>query len=237
MDILAALDLWNFLLHTKDFLNEFIHTYQNAIYPFLFLILFCETGLVVFPFLPGDSMLFVSGYFASTRAMELQVLLPLLCLAPILGDSTNYWIGRFVGPKVFRKEKVRFLNKEYLDRAHAFYQKHGGKAVAIGRFLPIIRTFVPFVAGIGKMPYERFLGFSVLGTLAWIHVCILAGYFFGGQPFIQNHFEMVVIAIIIISLLPAGIGFLRVRMDIRRQNRLPKQPAAQDPESKAQKVP
>lgn len=211
---MAGINLWDLLAHTKDFLEQFINQYQAGIYPFLFLIIFCETALVVFPFLPGDSLLFVSGYFASTGALDLHVLLPLLCLAPILGDTTNYWIGRLIGPKVFSKEGVRFLNREYLERAHAFYMKHGGKAVAIGRFLPIIRTFVPFVAGIGKMPYMRFLGFSVLGTLAWIHVCVMAGYMFGGRQFIKDHFEMVIIAIVAVSLLPAAVGFIRARLGV-----------------------
>ena len=155
MEMLADLNWFDLVVHTKAFLTQFVCDYRSAIYPFMLLVLFCETGLVVCPFLPGDSMLFIAGSFAFAGAgcdappLDLAVLLPLLCMGPILGDSTNYWIGRFVGPKVFRKEKVRFLNRQHLEKAHAFYQKHGGKAVAIGRFLPIIRTFVPFVAGIG----------------------------------------------------------------------------------------
>ncbi len=213
MELIANLNIWDLLFNLKHFVEQAIATYHNYVYAILFVIVFMETGFVVTPFLPGDSLLFISGYFASVPdpGVHLAVLLPVLCMAPILGDSTNYWIGRFVGPKVFHKEKVRFLNKEHLNRAHAFYEKHGGKAVAIGRFLPIIRTFVPFVAGIGKMPYGRFLAFSVLGTLAWIHVCILAGYKFGGIPFVQKHFELVVIAIIVISLIPAFVTFLRSR--------------------------
>jgi membrane-associated protein len=211
MELIANINVWEMFTNLRDFFEQGIGMYQNWFYAILFLIIFMETGFVVTPFLPGDSLLFISGYFASQGRLDLAVLLPVLCLAPILGDSTNYWVGRVIGPKIFHKEKVRFLNKEYLNRAHAFYGKHGGKAVAIGRFLPIIRTFVPFVAGIGKMRYGRFLGFSVVGTLAWIHLCILAGHQFGGIPFVQKHFEMVVIAIIVISLIPAFVAFLRNR--------------------------
>jgi membrane-associated protein len=211
MEIIASLNIWDLLFNLKQFVEQAIAAYHNYVYAILFVILFMETGFVVTPFLPGDSLLFISGYFASRGQLDLAVLLPVLCLAPILGDSVNYWIGRFVGPKVFHKEKVRFLNKEHLNRAHAFYEKHGGKAVAIGRFVPIIRTFVPFVAGIGKMPYGRFLAFSVIGTLAWIHVCVMAGYLFGGREWVQKHFEAVVIAIIVISLIPATVAFIRSR--------------------------
>jgi membrane-associated protein len=211
MELIATINLMDLLFNLKQFVEQAIATYHNYVYAILFLILFMETGFVITPFLPGDSLLFISGYFASQGQLDLAVLLPVLCMAPILGDSTNYWVGRVVGPKIFHKEKVRLLNKEHLNRAHAFYEKHGGKAVAIGRFLPIIRTFVPFVAGIGKMPYGRFLAFSVVGTLAWIHLCILAGHQFGGIPFVQKHFEMVVIAIIVISLIPAFVAFLRSR--------------------------
>lgn len=208
---LAAINILDLFVNLQQFVGQVIQEYHTWVYLILFAIICCETGLVVMPFLPGDSLLFISGYFAAKGDLNLALLLPILCGAPILGDSINYWIGRFIGPKVFHKEQVRFLNREHLERAHKFYERHGGKAVAIGRFLPIIRTFVPFVAGIGKMHYPRFLAFSVTGTLAWIHVCVLAGYFFGGLPFIQKHFEMVIVAIIAISLLPAFIGFLRTR--------------------------
>jgi membrane-associated protein len=211
MEILAAIHILDLFTNLRGFVEQVILEYHSWVYLILFVIVFCETGFVVAPFLPGDSLLFVSGYFAAVGKLDLNVLIPLLCMAPITGDSVNYWIGRFVGPKVFHKENVRFLNKEHLNRAHAFYERHGGKAVAIGRFLPIIRTFVPFVAGIGKMSYARFLSFSIVGTLAWINVCVLAGFFFGGRPFIQKHFEMVVAAIIVISLMPAAIAHRRAR--------------------------
>ncbi|MGA2265308.1 MAG: VTT domain-containing protein [Phycisphaerae bacterium] len=209
MEVLLTIHVLDLFTNLKEFVGQVIQEYHSWVYLILFVIIFCETGFVVTPFLPGDSLLFVGGCFAASGQLHLSTLIPILCLAPLGGDSTNYWIGRFVGPKVFSKEHVRFLNKEYLNRAHAFYERHGGKAVAIGRFLPIIRTFVPFVAGIGKMNYPRFLAFSVIGTVAWIDLCVLAGYFFGGHPFVQKHFELVVVAIIVISLLPAIITFLR----------------------------
>lgn len=212
MDLLGAVNIWDLFTNLQGFMAQLIHDYHSWVYLILFVILFMETGLVVTPFLPGDSLLFVSGYFAATGQLALGELIPILCLGPICGDSLNYWIGRYVGPKVFRKEHVRLLNRRHLDRTHAFYQRHGGKAIAIGRFLPIIRTFVPFVAGIGNMHYGRFISFSAVGTVAWINVCVLAGYFFGGRPFVQKHFELVIVAIILISLLPAAAGFLRHRL-------------------------
>jgi len=211
MELLAAVNIWDLFTNLKGFVEQIIQDYHSWVYLILFVIICCETGLVVMPILPGDSLLFISGFFAADGKLNLAMLLPILCMAPICGDSANYWIGRAVGPRVFRKERVRFLNKRHLDRAHAFYERHGGKAVAIGRFLPIIRTFVPFVAGVGRMRYLRFVCFSVIGTLAWINICVLAGFFFGGHPFIQKHFEMVVAAIIVISLMPAAIGYIQTR--------------------------
>jgi membrane-associated protein len=225
MDILAGFfgTFIDIIRHPQNYLADFIeHTGAWLAYLTLFLVLFCETGLVIAPFLPGDSLLFVCGSLAATPEMqahgfELSWLLPLLMVAVILGDSTNYWIGRFIGPKIFHKENVRFLNKEHLHRAHAFYQKHGGKTVFIARFLPILRTFSPFVAGIGKMNYARFLLFSVTGTIAWICTFVLLGYFFGGAKFVQDNFFVVVIAIIIISLLPAFFSFLSARKASRQK--------------------
>ncbi len=225
MDLLAV-NIWDMFRDLPKFLGDLIATYHAWVYLILFVIIFCETGLVVAPILPGDSLLFVSGFFASQmiaggseHVLRIEWLLPILCMAPILGDSTNYWIGRFIGPKIFHKEKVRFLNRRHLDKAHEFYQRHGGKAVAIGRFLPIIRTFVPFVAGIGKMAYGRFLAFSVIGTLAWINLCVFAGYYFGGREFVRNHFETVIIAIIVISLIPAAVTFIRAHLDGRKEKK------------------
>ncbi len=192
----------DFVLHLDVHLGQIIQDYGGWTYLILFLIIFCETGLVVAPFLPGDSLLFAAGAFAAIGAFHVEQLWLVLCSAAILGDSTNYWIGRFVGPKVFHKESSKLLNSKYLDRTHAFYQKHGGKTVIIARFVPIIRTFAPFVAGIGAMRYPRFLAFSVFGTILWISTFVFAGYFFGNIPFVKSNFTLVVFAIIGISILP-----------------------------------
>jgi membrane-associated protein len=202
MEILGNINPLDLIFNLKQFMDQVVQAFGPYAYLILFCVIFTETGLVIAPFLPGDSLLFLAGSLAAggtagqPAAFDLATLLGVLYLAPILGDSTNYWIGRYVGPKIFHKDKVRL---------------YGGPAVIIGRFAPIIRTFVPFVAGIGKMSYKRFLAFSIIGTLAWISLCILAGYFFGRIEIVQKHFEMVVMAIIIISLLPAVITFIRAR--------------------------
>jgi membrane-associated protein len=203
--------LLDFFLHLDTHLGQIISDYGTLTYLILFVTLFCETGLVVTPFLPGDSLLFAAGTFAALGRLDLMVLLLVLYLAPILGDSCNYWIGRFVGPKVFGRESVRFLKKEHLDKTHAFYEKHGGKAVIIARFMPIFRTFAPFVAGIGKMNYLKFLSFSISGTLLWISTFVLAGYFFGNIPFVKNNFTVAIFAIIFISLIPGIIEYMKHR--------------------------
>ncbi|MFB3894030.1 MAG: DedA family protein [Phycisphaerae bacterium] len=212
-------DLWDMFVHLDRTLDGVSRDYQAWTYLILFVVIFCETGLVVTPFLPGDSLLFAAGTLAARpgNALEVGWVYLLLTCAAVCGDNVNYWIGRFIGPKIFHKEKVRLLNKEYLDRAHAFYERHGGKAVAIGRFLPIIRTFVPFVAGIGSMFYPRFLTFSVCGTLAWMATFVFAGFFFGNIEVVQKNFVIVVMAIVVISLIPAFVGFIRTRMAVRQQ--------------------
>jgi len=189
-------------LHLDVHLGQVIADYGTLTYLILFAIVFCETGLVVMPFLPGDSLLFAAGAFAALGSLELPMLLGILYLAPILGDSTNYWVGRFVGPRVVQS---RWVKREYIDKTHAFYEKHGGKTIVIARFMPIFRTFAPFVAGIGKMNYARFLMFSVGGTLLWITSCVMAGYFFGNIPFVKKNFSLVIFAIIGISVLPMAI--------------------------------
>ena len=211
MELIAKLiDLF---LHLDKYLNDVIRDYGVWTYLILFVVIFCETGLVVTPFLPGDSLLFAAGALSATAGSTLDVKLVyvLLTLAAILGDSTNYWIGRLIGPKVFRGEKVRFLNRKYLDRTHAFYEKYGGKTIIIARFVPIIRTFAPFVAGIGKMSYARFVTYSIGGSIAWMATFIFGGYFFGNIPFVKKNFTYVIIAILIISVLPAVIGAIRAR--------------------------
>jgi membrane-associated protein len=192
-------------------LAALVQSYGTWTYAILCLVLFCETGLVLTPFLPGDSLLFAVGAVASTGALDLRQALLLLSLAVILGDSSNYWIGRVVGPKVFHKDSARFLNKRHLERTHVFYEKHGGKTIILARFLPIIRTFAPFVAGIGRMRYGRFLAFSVGGTILWVGLFVVAGYFFGNIPLVKKNFALVIMAIIVISVLPAGAEFLKHR--------------------------
>jgi membrane-associated protein len=194
-------------LHLDKYLGDIIAQYGTLTYLLLFVTVFCETGLVVTPFLPGDSLLFAAGTFAALGSLDLSVLLLVLYLAPILGDSCNYWIGRYVGPKIFSRENVRFLNKQNLEKTHAFYEKYGGKAVIIARFMPIFRTFAPFVAGIGRMNYLRFLTYSIGGTLLWISCFVLAGYFFGNIPFVKNNFTVAIMAIVLISLVPGVIEY------------------------------
>lgn len=199
------------LLHLDKSLSTVIQNYGIWTNLILFIIVFCETGLVVTPFLPGDSLLFAAGTFAAGGTLEVRWLLILLTTAAVVGDTVNYSIGHFVGPKVFYKENVRFLNKKYLERAHEFYEKYGGKAIILARFIPIIRTFVPFVAGIGQMSYLRFFSFNVIGGIAWVVLFICAGYFFGNIPIVKQNFTLVIYIIIFISILPGIIEFIRNR--------------------------
>lgn len=203
------LSLVDFVLHFDKHLADILRDYGTLTYLFLFLILFCETGLVVTPFLPGDSLLFAAGAFAAAGLMDIKLLWGLLFLAAVLGDSTNYWIGRFLGPKVFHRADSKLLNRKHLDRTQAFYDKHGGKTLILARFAPILRTFAPFVAGIGQMPYRRFLAFSVTGGLLWISLFALGGYFFGNLPAIKQNFKLVILGVIAVSLLPTVIEVLR----------------------------
>jgi membrane-associated protein len=204
--------LIDIFLHIDRHLSEIIQHYGLWTYLIMFTIIFLETGLVVTPFLPGDSLLFAAGTFAALGALDMMWLFVLLSIAAIAGDTVNYWIGAYVGPKVFHKEKVRFLNKEYLDRTHQFYEKYGGKTIIIARFIPIIRTFAPFVAGIGSMTYWRFISYNVIGGVAWIVICTLAGYFFGNLPIVKENFSLVILAIIIISILPGIVEYMRHRL-------------------------
>ena len=203
------------LLHLDRHLSILIQDYGAWTYSILFLIIFCETGLVVTPILPGDSLLFAVGTFAAVGALELEWVLLLLSIAAVAGDTVNYWVGAYVGPKVFHKEHVRFLNKEYLRRTHEFYERHGGKTIIIARFMPIIRTFAPFVAGIGRMTYGKFLSYNVIGGIVWICSFVLGGYYFGNIPVVKKNFTLVIFAIIVISIMPGIIEFLRQRRKIR----------------------
>ena len=207
IDLLKS--LFDFILHIDVYLHQWVTDYRTWTYLILVVIIFCETGLVVTPFLPGDSLLFAAGTFAARGDFSIMWLCIILSIAAVLGDTVNYWIGSFVGPKIFYKEHVRFLNKEYLERTHQFYEKYGGKTIIIARFVPIIRTFAPFVAGIGSMTYWHFISYNVVGGIAWIAAFVLAGYYFGNIPMVKSNFTMVIFAIIIISILPGVIEFAR----------------------------
>jgi len=198
-------------LHLDKHIDLLIRSYGAWTYGILFLIIFLETGLVVTPFLPGDSLLFAGGTFAALGSLDVKWLIFSLSVAAIAGDTVNYWIGYTAGPKVFNKEKSRFLNKEYLYRTHRFYEKYGGKTIILARFIPIIRTFAPFVAGIGTMTYRRFILCNVSGGIAWVLLLVLGGYMFGNIPVIKQNFSLVIFAIIILSILPGIIEFLRHR--------------------------
>lgn len=190
--------------------------YGTWVYAILFIIIFCETGFVVTPFLPGDSLLFAAGSMAAIGALEVIWLIVILTAAAIMGDSVNYSVGRYLGPKVFHEEHGKFLNKEYLLRTHAFYEKHGGKTIIIARFLPIIRTFAPFVAGIGSMTYPRFLFFNVFGGALWVSLFVLVGYWFGNIPLIKENFSIVIVALVLIPAIPAAVEFIRMQAARRR---------------------
>jgi membrane-associated protein len=208
MELLRSLA--DFFLHLDQHLSQIISQYGIWTHLILFLIVFCETGLVVTPFLPGDSLLFAAGTFAALGALDLWLIVILLILAAIVGDSVNYWVGSYIGPRAFRGD-IRFLRKEYLDRTHAFYERHGGKTIILARFVPIIRTFAPFVAGVGAMSYSKFITYNVVGAVLWVGLFVLGGYFFGNIPVVRDNFSVVILAIIAISVMPIAIEALRAR--------------------------
>ncbi|KJU86137.1 Protein dedA [Candidatus Magnetobacterium bavaricum] len=203
--------LFEVVMHLDKHLYDLVGSYGGWTYAILFAIIFCETGLVVTPFLPGDSLLFAAGALAAITPIKIHWLLILLSLAAIIGDTLNYWIGYRVGPRVFNKENSRLFNKEHLERTNRFYEKYGAKTIILARFVPIIRTFAPFVAGIGKMTYGRFITYNVVGGLLWITLLLLAGYFFGNIPVVKKNFTIVIFAIIIISVMPAVYEYLKSR--------------------------
>jgi membrane-associated protein len=209
-------DFIDIVLHLDRHLFDLCTQYGVWVYAILFVIIFCETGLVVTPFLPGDSLLFAVGSLAAINALDLPTAIVLMILAAVLGDTVNYWIGSHIGPIVFQKENSRLLNKEYLIRTHRFYEKHGGKTIVIARFLPIIRTFAPFVAGIGSMTYRRFLLFNVAGGALWVLLFIPAGYFFGSVPFVKNNFSLVIIALVLIPGIPSVVEIVRMQLRKRK---------------------
>jgi len=200
--------LLDFILHIDVHLLEMVAEYNDITYLILALIIFCETGLVVTPFLPGDSLLFAAGALAAAGSLNIVLLVGILFIAAFAGDNTNYAIGNFIGHKIM-SAKRKIIKKEYIDRTHEFYEKHGGTTVVIARFMPILRTFAPFVAGLGSMTYKKFVGYSLIGNTLWIGGITMLGYAFGSHPFVKNNFSMVVIGIIILSLLPMVFAFVR----------------------------
>lgn len=214
MEIIS--ELVDFILHLDVHLNTIIKNFGIWTYLFLFLIIFLETGVVVTPFLPGDSLLFAAGTFAALGSLNVFALFILLTLAAILGDTLNYWIGHFIGPRAF-SGNTRFLKKEYLDRTHEFYEKYGGKTIILARFIPIIRTFAPFVAGIGAMDYPHFFFYNVIGAVLWVSIFTFGGYFFGNLPFVRDNFTIVIMVIIFISVLPGVFEFLREKFKSRKK--------------------
>jgi membrane-associated protein len=201
----------DFILHLDKHLVELVQQYGTWTYAILFLIIFCETGLVVTPFLPGDSLLFAIGALAAKDALNVYWVSVLLIIAAIIGDTVNYWVGYYLGPKVFRSDSSRWLNRQHLLRTHEFYERYGGKTIIFARFMPIIRTFAPFVAGIGKMNYGQFLLYNVVGGILWIVIFVAAGYWFGNIPIVKRNFTLVIFAIIIVSVLPALFEAWRTR--------------------------
>lgn len=201
------INLMDFFIHLDKHLNLIIETYGLWTYLILFLVIFLETGIVITPFLPGDSLLFAAGAYTAKGSLEVGWLFGLLCLAAIIGDTINYWIGYTVGWRAFQS-RSRFLKREYLDRTHQFYERYGGKTIFLARFIPIIRTFAPFVAGIGRMAYGRFAFYNILGAIVWTGLFISGGHYFGQLPLVKDNFSLVILAIIVISVLPAIFEFL-----------------------------
>lgn len=202
-----------FFVHLDDHMQTIIQTYGLWTYLIVFLIVFCETGLVFTPFLPGDSLLFVLGALAAAEALELKYLLILLSVAAVLGDTVNYWIGHALAGKVSRKEKILFLKQEYLTKTQKFYEKYGNQTIILARFVPIVRTFAPFLAGVGSMKYSKFLLYNLVGGLLWVFLFVLAGYFFGNLPFVEHNFSLVIFGIIILSIIPMVVEFIRHRQE------------------------
>jgi membrane-associated protein len=204
------LKIVDFILHIDGYLNDIITRYGAWTYALLFFVIFMETGFVVTPFLPGDSLIFAASAFAARGALNPWLIFILMSIAAVAGDTANYWIGHAVGAKAYTGE-VKWIKKEYMERTHAFFEKHGGKAIFLARFVPIIRTFAPFVAGVSEMSYGYFFRWNVIGGIAWVATFTLLGYFFGNIPFVQKNFELVIIAIVVISVIPAIVEVLKAR--------------------------
>lgn len=209
MELLAA--AWEIAIHLDVHLAEFVAAHGAWVYALLFAIVFVETGLVIWPFLPGDSLLFVTGAIAAAGGMDIVAVMAVLVAAALTGDNVNYAIGRWVGPRVFHYEKSRWFNPAHLARAHEFYEKHGGKTIVLARFIPVVRTYVPFVAGIGSMPYGRYIGWCVVGALTWVISLCTAGYFFGNLPVVKNNLSVVIVLIVLVSISPGLVAWLKSR--------------------------
>jgi membrane-associated protein len=214
---------WDLAVHLDKHLESFVAQHGAWVYALLFLIVFCETGLVVTPFLPGDSLLFVAGAIAAVGGMDIFAVIATLVAAALCGDNVNYWVGRWLGPKVFASGESRWLNREHLRRAHAFYEKHGGKTIILARFVPIVRTYAPFVAGIGAMPYARYLAYCVAGALLWVVLLCTAGYFFGNIAAVRNNLTVVIVAIVLLSVSPGIVAFMKNRRKESGKNSIQRQ--------------
>jgi membrane-associated protein len=210
MDIIS--NLIGIFLHLDKFLGDIISQYGTLTYIILFVVIFCETGLVVTPFLPGDSLIFAAGTFAAMGRLNPWILFILLIIAAVGGDAVNYWIGHKIGPRAYTGE-IKLIKKEYIERTHAFFEKHGGKTIFLARFVPIVRTFAPFVAGVGDMSYSYFFRFNVIGGISWVSIFLALGYFFGTMPIVQKNFELVIIAIVLISVVPMLVEWLKARQE------------------------
>jgi membrane-associated protein len=209
MDLLGS--AWDIALHLDVRLAEFVAVHGDWVYALLFVVVFVETGLVVWPFLPGDTLLFVAGAIAAAGGMELAAVMAVLVAAALTGDNVNYWVGRWIGPRIFHYERSRWFSPAHLARAHAFYERHGGKTIILARFLPIVRTYVPFVAGIGAMPYLRYIGFCIAGAVLWVVSLCSVGYFFGNIPLVKSNLSVVIVAIVLLSVSPGLFAWLKSR--------------------------
>jgi membrane-associated protein len=217
MELLTA--IVGVALHLDTHLAAFVAEHGTKVYVLLFVIVFIETGLVIWPFLPGDSLLFVTGAIAAAGGMDLTAVMAVLVAAALTGDNVNYSIGRWIGPRIFHYEKSRWFNPAHLARAHAFYEKHGGKTIILARFIPIVRTYVPFVAGIGSMPYARYIGFCIAGALIWVVSLCSAGYFFGNLPVVKNNLTAVILLIVAVSISPGVFAWLKLRLEKGREKK------------------
>ncbi|MBU0534954.1 DedA family protein [Patescibacteria group bacterium] len=207
--------LIDFVLHIDTHLGQIISTYGVATYAIMFFVIFIETGIVFTPFLPGDSLLFAAGAFAALGSLNIFALLGLMIVAAVLGDTCNYWIGHFFGEKLIANPRVP-IKKEHIDKTKEFFEKYGGKTIILARFVPIVRTFAPFVAGVGKMNYGKFISFNIIGGIAWVLIATLAGFFFGNIPFVRNNFSVVILVIIVISVLPMILEIVKSKLKVKQ---------------------